>query len=104
VAVDREISLTLTPAQDVIRLLIKGDLTDEESDQGISTEFPLSGLQLEGAELENGVLTLNFSDPENATSGGACRVNILWAQIEATALQFDTVDEVRFSPETLFQP
>jgi hypothetical protein len=50
------------------------------------------------------VLTLEFNDPENKTSGGSCRSGILWAQIKKTAEQFDDVEEVRFQPEELFQP
>jgi len=36
--------------------------------------------------------------------GGACRTGILRAQIEATAEQFDGVNQVRFIDEELFQP
>jgi len=43
-------------------------------------------------------------DSNNATNGGACRVAILWYQIEATAKQFPNVKEVRYLPETLFNP
>lgn len=104
VAVDRQIPVTQTPIQDTIRLLLRGDLTAEERSFGITTEYPLSGVELEGASLNNGVLTLEFSDPQNRTSGGSCRVSILWHQIESTALQFPEVSSVRFIPEELFQP
>jgi spore germination protein GerM len=104
VAVEREIPVTQTPIQDAVRLLLRGELTMEEQAGGITTEYPLSGFELEGASLKDGVLTLSFSDPNNATSGGSCRVGILWHQIRATAEQFDAVDEVRFKPEELFQP
>ncbi len=104
VAVEREIFRTLTPIQDSVRLLLRGELTDEERAQGITTEFPLPGLELAGAALDGGTLTLTFRDPQNKTSGGSCRVSILWAQIEATAKQFPEVQKVRFMPEELFQP
>jgi spore germination protein GerM len=103
-AVNREISFTPTPIQDAIRLLLKGQILESERLAGISTEFPLAGVELLGADLENGVLTLEFADPQNKTGGGACRAGILWFQIEATAKQFEGVREVRFIPETLFQP
>ncbi len=104
VAVEREIFRTLTPIQDAIRLLLRGELTDQERAQGITTEFPLPGVELAAASQDKGVLTLTFRDPQNKTSGGSCRVSILRAQINATALQFPDVKEVRFMPEELFQP
>lgn len=103
-AVERSIPVTNTPIQDTIRLLIEGGLTEEEKARGISTEYPLSGLELAGALLEDGILTLEFKDSENRTGGGSCRVGILWFQIEATAKQFPEVKSVRFVPEELFQP
>jgi hypothetical protein len=104
VAVERTIPLTETPIQDTIRLLLRGELTEEEKARGIETEYPLAGLSLEGAALKDGVLTLEFFDPQNKTSGGSCRVGILWFQVEETAKQFPEVREVRFLPEELFQP
>jgi hypothetical protein len=102
--VQRNIPLTKTPIQDAVRLLLRGDLTAEERAAGISTEFPLPGVELKGASLKDGVLTLAFVDPDNRTGGGSCRVGILWSQIEATAKQFPEVSSVRFMPEELFQP
>jgi hypothetical protein len=102
--VRREIPVTITPIQDVVRLLLKGQLTDAERAQGFGTEFPLEGVSLVGANLQEGVLTLELSDPNFRTSGGACRAGLLRAQVEKTVLQFDTVDEVRFTPPDLFQP
>lgn len=104
VSVSRTIPKTATPIQDVIRELLKGQLTPEEKQQGITTEFPLSGVTLKGATLKEGILTLEFTDPNNRTSGGSCRAGILWHQIEATAKQFEGVQTVVFKPESLFQP
>jgi len=104
VAVEREIPVSKTPIQDAIELLLIGGLTDEEIKQGITTEYPLNGLSLRGASLEEGNLTLEFNDLNNKTIGGACRVGILWFQIEATAKQFPQVQEVDFVPEDIFQP
>ena len=104
VAVDRQIPLTNTPIQDAVRLLLAGNLTDSEKTRGITTEYPLEGFSLKGADLKNGILTLEFTDQNNKTNGGACRVGILWFQIEATVKQFPEVEEVKFKPEELFQP
>lgn len=104
VAVERKIPLTNSPIKDTLNLLLKGELTQEEKARGITTEFPLEGLKLAGVNLKDGLLTLTFDDPLNKTSGGSCRVGILWFQIESTAKQFPEVKEVRFFPEELFQP
>lgn len=104
VTVRREIPVTQTPIQDAIRLLLQGELTAQEKADGATTEYPLDGVELVGAALKDGVLTLEFKDPMNKTGGGSCRVGILWFQIEATALQFPEVKSVRFIPEELFQP
>ncbi len=104
VAVERFIPKTTTPLADAVRLLLRGDVSDEEKISGIESEFPLSGVTLKSAYIADGVATLIFDDPQNKTGGGSCRVAILWAQIEATAKQFPVVKSVRFMPENLFQP
>lgn len=104
VPVEREIPITKTPIQDTVRLSLLGELTREEQSRGITSEYPLEGFSLKGASLKEGVLTFEFSDPNSKSVGGACRVGILWFQIEATAKQFEGVREVRFYPEELFQP
>lgn len=104
VSVERTISKGNTPIQDAVKLLLKGELTSAERAQGVSTEFPLSGVELVGANLNNGLLTLEFKDPENRTSGGSCRVSILRAQIEKTVMQFSGVEKVVFKPNEIFQP
>ncbi len=105
--VQREMAARLsgeTLIEETIRLLIGGELTADERAQGITTEYPLEGVTLDEVALQDGILTLTFSDPNLLTSGGACRAGILWLQIEQTALQFDGVDEVRYEPADLFQP
>jgi hypothetical protein len=102
--VTRIIPKTNTPIQNTVNLLLRGVLSPAEKQSGIVTEFPLDGLKLTGASLKDGILTLSFDDPQNRTSGGSCRSGILWFQIEATAKQFPGVNEVHFSPSTLFQP
>lgn len=104
VAVNRVMPKTTTPLTDAIKFLLRGELSSEERAQGITTEFPLPGVSLTSASIINGVATLTFADPQQKTGGGSCRVAILWAQIEATAKQFATVQSVRFMPEDLFQP
>ena len=103
-AVRRTIPLSKTPIKDTIELLLRGELNQSERGAGITTEYPLEGLSLESASLKEGVLTLEFDDAKNRTVGGACRVGILWFQIETTAKQFSEVLQVRFLPEELFQP
>lgn len=92
------------PIQDTIELLISGQLTKEEKSQGITTEYLLEGFSLKSVSSKDGILTLEFEDLHYKTSGGSCRVGILWFQIEATAKQFSEVQHVRFLPEELFQP
>src|SRR6185503_8153905 len=104
VSVARNIPITQTPIQDAVRLLLVGGFTDEEKAQGVSTLYPLAGLSLKGAALTNGVLTLEFNDPQHQTSGGSCRAGVLWSQIEATAKQFPEVTSVKYKPAELFQP
>ena len=104
VPVTRTIPVTITPIQDTINLLLKGELTGQEKSAGVTTEYPLAGLTLKGASVYGTALTLEFTDPQNKTSGGSCRASILWAQIEATALQFPEVKSVNFIPTDLFQP
>lgn len=102
-----EISSTSTAAStigDAVKTLIVGGLTQKEKARGITTEYPLSGFTFTGASLENGALTLSFSDPENRSSGGSCRAKVLWLQIERTASQFPGVTSVSFSPADIFQP
>ncbi len=104
VAVERTLPETTMPLTEAIKLLLRGEITAEEKTRGVTSEFPLSGVTLSSATIVNGVATLTFSDPQNKTGGGSCRVAILWAQIEATAKQFPSVVSVRFLPEELFQP
>jgi hypothetical protein len=104
VAVERVIPATTTPLKASIELLLKGELTPAERAQGITTEFPLTGVSLKSATLNQGVATLTFNDPQNKTGGGSCRTAVLWAQIEKTAKQFSSITSVRFMPTNLFQP
>ncbi|MBI2113228.1 MAG: GerMN domain-containing protein [Candidatus Wildermuthbacteria bacterium] len=106
VAVKRAIPFSgiLVSIRNTLQLLLSGELTQEERNQGITTEFLLEGVLLQEITLDEGVLTLVFDDLQNKTGGGSCRAGILWFQIEQTAKQFSGVQEVRFFPEWLFQP
>ncbi len=105
VNVTRTIPVTQTPLQDTLRLMLTGNLTTAEKSAGITTEFPLSGVSLVSATLPaNGALSISLADPLNKTSGGACRAQVLRAQVEVTAKQFSSVKSVTFSPSTVFQP
>jgi len=90
--------------EDTLNLLLKGEITQVEKDQGFSTEYPLPGFSLKTVTLTDGKLTLEFEDLQNKSGGGSCRIGILWNQIKKTALQFPEVKEVVFTPEELFQP
>ncbi len=105
VAVDRVIPVTTMPLTAAIELLLKGEISGAESAQGIESEFPLEGVTLESAVVEDGVATITLNDPNAKTTGGSCRVTILALQIQATAMQFPTVTSVKFMPEDgVFQP
>jgi len=103
-AVNKQIPVSISPIKDTISLFLNSPLPQSAKDTGLTSEFPLPGVLLESVVLNSGVLTIRLSDPQNKTSGGSCRVAILWAQLEATALQFPEVKSVRFEPADLFQP
>ena len=99
-----EITSTARRVAEVIELLLKGEITEEEAGLGFETEFPEPDFVLDSAELTDGVLTLTFPEVAGFTTGGSCRVGLLRAQIEKTALQFDEVEGVEIMPESIFQP
>jgi hypothetical protein len=92
------------PIDDTIRLLLRGQVTADERQAGFNTEFPNRDFKLLDVDLENSVLTLTFNEVPGFTTGGACRTDLLRAQIEKTALQFAAVSEVVIRPISLFQP
>lgn len=102
--VKREINLSQTPIQDTINLLIKGEITEQEKEEGFTTEFPNENFELIGANLENGILSLEFTEVPGFTMGGSCRVSILANQIIKTAKQFSGVNDVILLPDSIFQP
>lgn len=104
VAVERKIPISQSPIKDTLELFLSSPITEADKAAGLTSEFPLAGLSLESLLLKDGVLTIRLSDPNNKTGGGSCRVAILWAQLQATALQFPEVKSVKFEPVELFQP
>lgn len=99
----RRISDTETVKKSIEELL-KGGLTSDEKTAGFTTEFPNAGFKLVSAVQVGGQLTLTFQDSNFFTSGGSCRVGILRAEIEKTAMQFEGITSVKILPEELFQP
>ncbi|OGE74050.1 MAG: hypothetical protein A3I07_01200 [Candidatus Doudnabacteria bacterium RIFCSPLOWO2_02_FULL_42_9] len=104
IPVERQIPTTMTPIQDAIRLLIRGELSSEERDEGFMTEFPNEDFKLLGANLKAGVLTLEFTEVPGFTMGGSARIRLMTASITKTAKQFSEVKTVKFLPEEIFQP
>jgi hypothetical protein len=101
----RQIPTTQTPIKDAINLLISGQLTSTEKEQGFLTEFPNPGFKLLDAnyDYDSETLALRFTEVPGFTDGGSCRVGILANEIIKTAKQFG-VKNVVFIPESLFQP
>lgn len=107
VAIEKQLPLSQTQLKDTLDLLLKGkeNLTTDQVSQGLTTEYPLPGFSLIETSLKkDGTLVLKFTDSQNKTIGGSCRVGVLWFQIEATAKQFSGINTVEFQPEDLFQP
>ncbi|MDQ5962732.1 MAG: hypothetical protein QG653_539 [Patescibacteria group bacterium] len=104
VAVERTMPVTMSPIQNTLAILLKGELTDDEKSRGITTQFPLEGVSIQDISFIDGKLVLTFNDPQFKTSGGACRANILRMQIEKTVKQFETVKSVLLKPNEAFQP
>lgn len=104
VSVSRTIPDTQNHIKDTVNLLLKGDLRNEEKADGLTTEFPLQGFELGEVIVNDSTVTLIFSDPQNSSSGGSCRVSILRAQIENTAKQFKGVENVIILPVGVLEP
>ena len=102
VSVPRTVTSTKDIIADTIRLLLQGQLTQAERASGTTTEFPLSGVTLDKAELADGILGLTFSDPLNRTGGGSCRVGILWAQIKPRPNSSPAWSKLNFSQRNCF--
>jgi len=102
--VEREVPFSDNLIYDTIKSLIQDEISEKETQAGFSTGFPGDSFRLLSADLQGNILTLHFDDPKYFTSGGSNRVGYLWLQIRMTALQFPEVKQVKYKPETLFQP
>ena len=102
--VEREIPFSDNLIYDTIKSLIQDEISEKETQAGFSTGFPGDSFRLVSADLQGNILTLHFDDPTYFTSGGSNRVGYLWLQIRMTAHQFPGVKQVRYKPESLFQP
>jgi hypothetical protein len=101
VAVERIVPFSNDLIKDAINLLLKGILSPEEKNQGITTDFPLEGLSLNDLYFdENRNLFLVFPNYEFGLDSK--RMENLRLQIEATALQFPDVTAVFVKPDDLF--
>ena len=102
--VEREILFSDNLIYDTINSLIQNEASEKETQAGFWTGFPGDSFRLLSANLQENTLTLHFDDPKYFTSGGSNRVGYLWLQIKMTALQFPEVKQVKYKPQTLFQP
>ena len=94
------------PISNTIREILSLELTQKEKEMGFESEWTKDHrVKLIGVALEDGLLTIELSDPDRFTSGGSYRVRLLRSQIEKSVLQFKAVDQVKFiGPDNLFQP
>jgi hypothetical protein len=105
VPVQRQIPTTQTPIKDTLNLLLTGAISEEERNQGISSEFPLEGVSIQSISLQgDGMLKIDLLDPQRKTVGGSCRASILFKQIQMTAQQFSEVKGIEILNQELFQP
>lgn len=100
----RHLGISKNPIRDTLELLLKGEITSEEKKAGFSSEFPHQGFVVKSLNLKNGILTIEFNDPDGFSSGGSCRVGWLAAQITYTMKQFPEVKLVKIIPDSIFQP
>ncbi|KKS39760.1 MAG: hypothetical protein UV02_C0056G0001, partial [Candidatus Kuenenbacteria bacterium GW2011_GWA2_42_15] len=101
-SVEREIPLTITPIKDTIELLLKGQLTGEETTQGFD---PVAdNFKLVSTNLKDGHLILQFELAPGGSAGGSCATNLAVTEIINTAKQFPEVSTVELKPMELFQP
>lgn len=105
VPVEREMVGSQDIIKSAVELLIKGQLTEKEKSEGLTTEFPNSEFKLLESNLnEKGKLTLKFTEVPGFTSGGSCRVGLLMEEILKTVKQFPQVKSIVLEPESLFEP
>jgi len=103
--VDRVIPKTTAVLRATLEELLKGP-TEQEKSRGYFTSIP-SGTKLNRVAIENRTAIADFSK-ELDPHGGSCRVTEIWSEIQNTAKQFPTVDEIIVSidgsTEEILQP
>jgi hypothetical protein len=90
---------TSTPLKDSINQLLKQLAIDYGQDYGDR----VLDFKLISATIVNSEARLVFDDPGSFTSGGSCRINSIYSQIENTAKQFPSVKSVKITG-AIFQP
>lgn len=95
--VTRRVVKTQNVAEAAVLELLKG-VTAGERANGSRTSI-LPGTQLRTVNLEDGVLTVDFSRELVFALAGSCQVQALVAQIDETLKQFDSVEVVRIFVE-----
>ncbi len=94
-----------TPSlKEIIEDLIQGNLTADERIAGLQTEFPNTDFKVLGATINNSKAHLVFTEVPGFTTGGSCRIGLLRAQIEKTALDYPGVDTVEILPVGVLEP
>lgn len=93
----------------VIEELISLVLTTEETGKGLKNGFDDEVKSTENLTIKEIIsnddrVVVNFDDPDNFTSGGSCRVELLKDQLIQTLQDFKNVPTVEIGPEELFQP
>lgn len=100
--IEKEIPETENIIENTIRLRLFNKLSEEEKNEGLAGEFPISFF-LKKVKLNNGILYLDIDDLEYFSQGGSTRIGIFQMQIEKTAIQFPGVERIIY-PEGVFQP
>jgi spore germination protein GerM len=103
--IQRTIRSSQNLIEDTIKILLQGNISEQEKDAWFITEFPNTQFRLLDTQLDaQWTLILTFNEVPWFTSGWSARMLILSKSIEKTALQFPQVTRVVFQPDTLFQP
>jgi spore germination protein GerM len=105
--VERKIDKTEAVARKALELLLEGNLTLQEREEGFLTSIN-PGVKIQSLTIEDGVAKVDFDEQLEFQVGGSCRVSAIRAQITQTLKQFPTVENVIISidgrTEDILQP
>lgn len=102
-AVTREVTGEGTELiSNTLTLLLEKELSRQQRQQGLTSEFPLDDVLLVGLRVDDGIATVALDDQSSQLAVDNCRSDIIRFQIEETIRQFPSVANVRFLPRTLF--